>query len=42
MPKKILLLLLFSTMSAAQVDTARQYPIDTNHSTVGFVVSMSS
>ena len=33
-------LLLFSTVTAAQVNTARQYPIDTNHSTVGFSVSI--
>lgn len=30
--------LLFSIITAAQVDTARQYPIDNNHSTVGFSV----
>ena len=30
--------LLFGAVIAAQVNTARQYPIDTNHSTVGFSV----
>src|SRR5258708_31074999 len=38
--KKLLALLLFSTISAAQVNTLRQYPIDSNHSTVGFSVSI--
>jgi len=38
--KSLLLLLLFSTISAAQVNTIRQYPIDTNHSTIGFSVSI--
>ena len=38
--KNLLAVLLFSTISAAQVNTARQYPIDTNHSTVGFSVSI--
>src|SRR5260370_18999560 len=38
--KKLLALLLFSTISAAQVNTVRQYPIDVNHSTVGFSVSI--
>src|SRR5258705_6930255 len=33
-------LLVFSTVTAAQVNTARKYPIDTNHSTVGFSVSI--
>ena len=32
--------LLFSTITAQRADTARQYPIDTNHSTVGFTVSI--
>ena len=31
---------MLSTISAAQVNTARQYPIDANHSTVGFSVSI--
>ncbi len=30
--------LLFSTITTGQVDTARRYRIDTNHSTVGFSV----
>jgi polyisoprenoid-binding protein YceI len=30
--------LFFSTIVAQQVDTARQYRIDTNHSTVGFSI----
>jgi len=38
--KNLLAVLLFGTISAAQVNTARQYPIDTNHSTVGFSVSI--
>jgi len=38
--KNLLAVLLFSTVTAAQVNTARQYPIDTNHSTVGFSVSI--
>ena len=38
--KNLMALLLFSTVTAAQVNTARQYPIDTNHSTVGFSVSI--
>jgi len=38
--KNLMALLLFSTITAAQVKTARQYPIDTNHSTVGFSVSI--
>jgi len=38
--KNLMALLLFSTITAAQVNTARQYPIDTNHSTVGFSVSI--
>ena len=38
--KNLLALLLFSTIGAAQINTARQYPIDTNHSTVGFSVSI--
>ena len=32
--------LLFSTITAQQADTSRQYRIDTNHSTVGFSVSI--
>ena len=35
-----LAVLLFSAIGAAQVNTARQYPIDANHSTVGFSVSI--
>jgi len=38
--KNLMALLLFRTVTAAQVNTARQYPIDTNHSTVGFSVSI--
>ena len=38
--KNLMALLVFSTVTAAQVNTARQYPIDTNHSTVGFSVSI--
>lgn len=38
--KSLLAVLLFSTIIAAQVNTARQYPIDANHSTVGFSVSI--
>ena len=41
MRKTILaIILLFSSTTAQQPDTARQYPIDTNHSTVGFTVSI--
>ena len=36
--KSILTILLASVSIAAQVSTARQYPIDMNHSTVGFSV----
>jgi len=36
--KSILTILLVSLSIAAQVSTARQYPIDMNHSTVGFSV----
>ena len=36
--KSILTILLVSVTIAAQVSTARQYPIDMNHSTVGFSV----
>jgi polyisoprenoid-binding protein YceI len=36
--KNLVAVLLFGTISAAQVITVRQYPIDTNHSTVGFSV----
>jgi len=32
--------LLFNTLGAQQPDTARQYRIDTNHSTIGFAVSI--
>jgi len=38
--KNLLAVLLFSPVIAAQVSTVRQYPIDTNHSTVGFSVSI--
>jgi polyisoprenoid-binding protein YceI len=38
--KSVLAVLLFSTIGAAQVNTLRQYPIDANHSTVGFSVSI--
>lgn len=41
MRKTILaIILLFSSITAQQSDTTRQYPIDTNHSTVGFTVSI--
>lgn len=36
--KNLLALLLFSTVVAAQVDPVRKYPIDNNHSTIGFTV----
>ena len=36
--KSLLLVLAFAITIAAQVGTARQYPIDMNHSTVGFSV----
>ena len=36
--KSILTILVFSVGIAAQVSTGRQYPIDMNHSTVGFTV----
>ena len=36
--KSLLLVLAFALTIAAQVGTARQYPIDMNHSTVGFSV----
>lgn len=32
--------LLFSSITAQRSDTAGQYPIDINHSTVGFTVSI--
>src|SRR5216683_3185162 len=39
--KNVLTVVLFSTtIIAAQVNSTRQYPIDTNHSTVGFSVSI--
>src|SRR5712692_50105 len=38
--KNLVAVLLFSTLIAAQVNTARQYPVDTNHSTIGFSVSI--
>ena len=41
MHKKCLLaIIVFSTITAAQSSTARQYPIDANHSTIGFRVSI--
>src|SRR5216684_5067782 len=41
MPKKTLpALLFFSAITTVQVNTVRQYPIDANHSTVGFSVSI--
>jgi len=36
----VLSVLLFSAIGAAQVTTVKQYPIDANHSTVGFSVSI--
>src|SRR5262245_57214934 len=36
--KSILTMLVFSLTIAAQVSTSRPYPIDMNHSTVGFSV----
>lgn len=36
----VLAVLLFSAIGAVQVNTVRQYPIDANHSTVGFSVSI--
>ena len=36
--KSLLLVLAFTITIAAQVSTTRQYPIDMNHSTVGFAV----
>ena len=38
--KSLLALLSFTIVTAAQVNTVRQYPIDANHSTVGFSVSI--
>src|SRR5437016_13191075 len=38
--RTLLALLVFSTITTAQVNTIRQYPIDTNHSTIGFSVSI--
>ena len=38
--KNLAAVLLLSTIIAAQVNTTRQYPIDTNHSTIGFSVSI--
>jgi polyisoprenoid-binding protein YceI len=38
--KCLLAIIVFSTISAAQVSTVRQYPIDANHSTIGFTVSI--
>ena len=43
MLKRILLgILMFSTVAATQTNSARQYPIDVNHSTVGFSVPIMS
>ena len=36
--KSLLPLLLFSSFVVPQLNTARQYPIDPNHSTIGFSV----
>lgn len=36
----VVLVLLFSWITARQSDSAGQYPIDTNHSTIGFSVSI--
>src|SRR5437016_1055912 len=38
--KNLIAVLFFITINAAQVNTVRQYPIDTNHSTIGFSVSI--
>jgi polyisoprenoid-binding protein YceI len=32
--------LLFGNITAQRADTAKPYPIDTNHSTIGFTVSI--
>ena len=40
MLNNMLAVLFFSLISAAQVNIVRQYTIDTNHSTVGFSVSI--
>lgn len=38
--KSLLAIMMFSTISAGQLSTVRQYPIDANHSTIGFSVSI--
>ncbi len=38
--RNLLVLLLFSVTIAGQVNTVTQYPIDANHSTIGFSVSI--
>ena len=38
--KSLVAILLFTTMGAAPVDSVRQYPVDANHSTIGFSVSI--
>jgi hypothetical protein len=38
--RSLLLVLLCGTISAAQLKAVRQYPIDMNHSTVGFSVAI--
>jgi len=38
--KSFLLLFLLGTVAAGQANSVRQYPIDVNHSTVGFSVSI--
>ena len=38
--KNLVAVLFLSIMIAAQVNTKRQYPIDANHSTIGFSVSI--
>ena len=38
--KSLLAILILGTINAGQLNTARQYPIDANHSTVGFSVSI--
>lgn len=38
--KSLVAILMFTTMGAAPVDNVRQYPVDANHSTIGFSVSI--
>jgi len=38
--KGLLTIAIFSAINAPQLNTARQYPIDANHSTIGFEVSI--